>query len=97
MQPSTDRTIAPQHATGQLSPHVAGFFERVDVWLAKLPQDSDRIDFLSRRLVEWTGRYERWALKVDMGEATDPKVTAWDFTDTISGIDRRLSELRARQ
>lgn len=57
-----------------------------------LPTVEDRAAFLRRELDKWQERYTSWALRVDLGTATDDDlaVSAYDFLETITALDRRL-------
>jgi hypothetical protein len=61
---------------------------RLDLWLAGLPSDKARYDFLGREQVLWLARYERFVRAVDAGADPDG-VHVDDYLATIAAIDTR--------
>lgn len=79
-----------------MSDHVTRYFARVDERLSELPNDVCRRGFLGDELAKWQFRYDAFRLKVDRGEDTDPRVTAWDYVETLAELDKRMARYPAQ-
>lgn len=83
---------AMEHLTNGTAPHVTRYLQRLDEFLAALPDQTSRRGFLGDEHKKWQYRYQRWQARVDAGEETDPDVTAWDFVETMSELDKRIAQ-----
>jgi hypothetical protein len=73
-----------------IRPDLTAYFAKVDVMLAdKTPAERQRM--LVDEIKRWQHRYGEFCAKVDNGLPTSPGVTAFDFIDTIAGLDQRLT------
>lgn len=77
-----------------LAPHVARYFELVDAYLANVPLN-ERDTLISREIAKQEKLFERFQEKVDQGLPTSPEVTAFDFHETLAGLERRRAKRAA--
>lgn len=70
------------------------YMGRIEQHLPTLAADK-RLPFLKSELEKWMNRYSAWALRIDTGTAdeADLSQTAWDYTETIGAIQRRINDL----
>jgi hypothetical protein len=74
---------------------VEGYLARVDAHLATLNEPGRRV-FIDSLVDQWTQRYERFMARVDRNQPTDPTVSAYDYIDTLAGLDVRAANVTAR-
>ncbi len=79
------------------SPHVQRYVARVDERLDALPNDECRRGFLGDELAKWEARYSDYCAKVDTHQPTDDRVTAWDYVETMSELDKRIAKVSAKE
>lgn len=77
----------------QPSPRLQTYFARVDAALRERDDVRDRCDFLADLIEQWIARYEDFKARVDRGAPTPAGTTAFDYLDTLSALDARLSAI----
>jgi hypothetical protein len=70
---------------------VETFFARIDARLAQLDPQG-RSDFLANLTEQWLERYRDFQFRIDRGAPTRSSMTAWDYVETISGIEQRAAQ-----
>lgn len=78
----------------RMSDHITHYFTRVDAYVGELPEPQ-RGPWLAAQRDTWETRYAEFQRRIDSGECQKPGVSAFDYIETIAGLDRRLGELRA--
>lgn len=75
-------------------PDLKAFFARVDAHLATLDPEG-RAAFLDRLTEQWIDRYADFQARVHRGAPTPAGTDAYDFLQTISGLDQRAGKMRS--
>lgn len=70
-------------------PDLEGYFARVDAHLATLSAPA-RAQFLERLTEQWSDRYAAFQQRVARG-APVGGATAFDYVETIAGLDQRAA------
>jgi len=72
---------------------VTAYLTRVSQHLETLPK-TEHIPFLDRQIERWQNFYTAWSRKVDGSEDYTGSATAFDFLETISGLDMMKKEIQ---
>lgn len=75
------------------APNLPEYFRLVDARLAAVSAGTAR-EMLAAEIERWTDRYAEFQRQCARGTYTGA-ATAWDFVETISGLDARLNRREA--
>jgi hypothetical protein len=73
---------------------IEDYLARVDRHLETLSGGGQR-EFLESLIDQWTERYRDWQARVDRGAPTPAGTTAFDYINTLAGLDQRQSTATA--
>lgn len=73
------------------APPVKRYFARVDEHLPTLSRDAQEA-FLRLEQAKWEQRYADFRARINSGWDYRGEITAWDFVDTLNGLDKRIAE-----
>lgn len=68
---------------------IEAYLARVDAELARRDPEG-RAEFLDRLTEQWIARYADFQARVGRGAPTPAGATAFDYVETIAGLDQRM-------